>query len=180
MKIFSQNPTLKSGGGELSRNMRKVPENSSDPYYEGAKYPDPTVCTSCGAVFHNGHWQWMDEEQLKVLKREKQIHQDICPACRRLRDRYPAGYLFLSGGFLKDHREEILNTIRNEAEKETMSRPLVRVMWIEEKDGEVEIATTTDHLAKHLGNVVKKAFKGDLTVKFSDGEKLARVYWRRD
>ncbi len=164
----------------MSLNHRKIPEQVSDPYYEGYKYHDPTVCSSCGAVFHKGHWQWISEEELKLLKREKDIEEDVCPACKRIRDRYPAGYLLLSGQFLKAHKEEIINTVRNEAEKETSRRPIVRVMWIDDREEEVEIATTSDHLAKHLGNIVKKAFKGELVVKFSEGEKLVRVYWKRD
>jgi len=88
--------------------------------------------------------------------------------------------LFLEGAFLKKHREEILNRIKNVAEEVKALRPLQRIMWIKEENDKVEIATTSEHLARHLGEAVNSAFKGEFEVKYSEGEKLARVYWRRD
>ncbi|MEO2065577.1 MAG: hypothetical protein ABGX17_03645, partial [Desulfurobacteriaceae bacterium] len=60
-------------------------------------------------------------------------------------------------------------------------RPLQRILWIEEKeDGVTEIATTSEHLARHIGEAVQKAFKGNFEVKYNEGEKLARVFWNRE
>jgi uncharacterized protein (DUF2249 family) len=50
----------------------------------------------------------------------------------------------------------------------------------EKEDGIIEIATTSEHLARHLGESVNNAFKGDFEVNYSEGQKLARVYWHRD
>ena len=33
------------------------PSHPQDPYLIRKKWPDPTCCPYCGAVYHNGHWQ---------------------------------------------------------------------------------------------------------------------------
>jgi len=151
---------------------------SDNPYYEKKKYPEPTVCPECGAVFKDGRWQWK-EHLAEPLKGN--VNESLCPACRRKRDRYPGGFVYLSGKFFKEHKEEILNRIKNVVDEVMSFRPLQRILWIEEKeDGTVEIATTSEHLARHIGEAVNKAFKGNFEVNYNDGEKLARVFWHRD
>ena len=61
----------------------------------------PYRCPQCGAVFHEGRWQW--------LSRPVQAHEEMCPACHRIHDEYPAGFVHVGGTFFKDHREELLH-----------------------------------------------------------------------
>jgi hypothetical protein len=37
----------------------------------------------------------------------------ICPACHRIADHCPAGYVEITGPFFTGHQEEILNLIHN-------------------------------------------------------------------
>ena len=151
---------------------------SDNPYYEKRKYPEPTKCPECGVVFKDGRWQWPEQIAGKL---PNEINEILCPACRRKRDRYPGGFFYLSGKFLENHKEEILNTIKNVIDEVMTQRPLQRVMWMEEKEyGIIEIATTSEHLARHLGEAVNNAFRGDFEVNYSESQKLARVYWHRD
>ncbi|WP_457568764.1 BCAM0308 family protein [Desulfurobacterium sp.] len=151
---------------------------SENPYYEGQKYPEPTVCPECGAVFKDGRWQWKKDIKEKL---PDDVNEALCPACRRKRDRYPGGIVILKGNFLKEHKEEILNRIKNVVEDVSALRPLQRILWMEEKnDGTIEIATTSEHLARHIGEAVNKAFKGKFEVKYNENEKFARVVWERD
>jgi NMD protein affecting ribosome stability and mRNA decay len=86
-----------------------------------------------------------------------------------------------NGEFLKKHREEILNRIKNIVDEVMSQRPLQRILWLEEKeDGSIEIATTSEHLARHLGEAINSAFKGEFDFKYNEGEKLVRVFWHRD
>ncbi|MDQ7055714.1 MAG: hypothetical protein Q9M89_04205 [Persephonella sp.] len=50
----------------------------------------------------------------------------ICPACRRIEDRYEGGIVEFKGEFLQSHRDEIINLIKNVEEEEISYRPLER------------------------------------------------------
>ncbi|WP_297444604.1 BCAM0308 family protein [Desulfurobacterium sp.] len=151
---------------------------SENPYYEGQKYPEPTVCPECGVIFKDGRWQWKKDLKEKL---PQDVNKSLCPACRRKRDRYPGGIVILKGNFLKEHKEEILNRIRNIVEDVSALRPLQRILWMDEKnDGTIEIATTSEHLARHIGEAINSAFKGNFEVKYNENEKFARIVWERD
>ena len=150
-----------------------VGQESDNPYYEGRKHPEPTVCERCGLVYRGGHWQRADELPPEAAR-------TICPACRREIDRYPGGYLLLQGGYWQGRWNEILNLVRNQEKEAGRTRPLHRILWIEPKGGEVEIATTTPNLARRLGKAIQSAHKGELTIHQAEGEPLVRLVWRRD
>jgi hypothetical protein len=114
----------------------KIREEVHDTYQTRKKFREPSVCRQCDTVCHEGRWQWMEESPQGAF-------DDLCPACHRIKDKYPAGEITLSGTFLAAHREEILGLVRNEAEAETSQHPLHRIMGIEERPDEV-VVTTTD------------------------------------
>lgn len=151
-----------------------VGRRSTNPYFEDHKYPEPTECPRCGLIYHNGRWQ------VGEVDKAASVHRNPCPACRREIDRYPGGLIYLRGSYLKAHREEILNIARNQADAAARSRPLQRIMWVEDENGNVEIATTDRHLAVRIGKAVLGACNGQLEVKRADEDQLARVYWERD
>ena len=151
----------------------KVGRESANPYFEGHKYHEPTVCPRCDLVYHAGRWQRSD------LRPRNGLQESICPACRREVDRYPAGLLILRGSYLAAHREEIMNIVRNQTDLAGESRPLQRIMWVKDDRGEVEIATTNDHLALRIGKAIRSASKGELTVRRGTEDPLVRIYWER-
>jgi hypothetical protein len=145
-----------------------------DAYSELGKYPEPTVCPRCGLVYRAGRWQSAKDHPMGRAKESQ------CPACRRAVDRMPAGLLELSGGYLTGHREEVLNIAKNQAASVGLTRPLQRILWTEEKDGRVEIATTSPHLALRIGKAIRSACKGELVVKQAERDSLVRAYWNRE
>ena len=153
----------------------RIGGRSSNPYHEGRKFPEPTVCPRCSLVYRNGRWQ-----DASSPNPAESVHSNLCPACRREIDRLPAGLLFLSGGYLEQHREEIFNIARNQASAAASHRPLQRIMWIEEDRDKTEIATTDSHLALRIGKAIESACKGALSIKHADDTQLVRVYWQRD
>lgn len=145
-------------------------DDRHDPYQRTQKLPDPTRCPECSAVFTRGRWTW---DPLKFVDNEQ-----VCPACQRIRDDYPAGYIVIEGSFLQSHKEELLNLIRNLEKKKSEQHPLERIIKISESDGKMTITTTGIHLPKMIGDALKSSYEGDLNISY-DAENLARVHWVR-
>lgn len=146
-------------------------KGSKDPYRLTEKPPGGATCKRCGAMVREGRWTWSEAAKGGVIM--------TCPACRRMEDDYPAGYLALEGPFFGENRKEIMNLVRNVAEAEKNKRPLERVMAIR-RDGETTLITTTGvHIARRLGHSLKRSYQGDLQVNYKDGEKRVRVSWFR-
>jgi len=153
-----------------------------DPYMDKHMYKDPTICPTCKLVYHDKTWH-RDPELYKKYKNNPATNFKECPACRKIKDNFPLGIVILEGEFIKNNknaRQEILNLIRHEVEKEELSNPLARIMKIEEKEAYIEIWTTTEGLASKIGKSVNKAYHGELNFTFSDDQKFLRIYWRRD
>lgn len=153
------------------RHDRLIQEREHDTYKAREKLPEPTVCPDCGAVFHNGRWQW--------APRPESAHQERCPACHRIHDKFPAGHVHLTGDFLGQHREDLLHLVKKQGELEGAEHPLERIMGIEDEDGGVYVTTTSIHLARRIGEALHHAYHGDLDFHYNDEEKLLRVHWRR-
>lgn len=142
-----------------------------DPYQATRKYPEPTVCRDCGAVFQHGRWQWASALRM--------AHLALCPACRRTRDKSPAGFVTLTGTFFDTHREELIRLVRNEAEHERLEHPLNRIMHIEEGPDPVKVSTTDVHLPQRIGEALKHAYHGELELGYGKDEYTVLVRWRR-
>lgn len=154
------------------RRDKLIQERVHDTYKTWGKLPEPTACPDCSAVYHKGRWQW--------LPRPKNAHQHPCPACHRIRDGLPAGYVALSGTFLAQHREEILHLVRNQGEKSRRERPLGRIIAIEDRAGGVLVTTTDIHLARSIGEALENAYQGTLNFRYNEAENLLRVQWSRN
>jgi len=148
-------------------------QHVEDPYQARTKFPGSTVCPDCGAVFQQGRWQWSDAPD------DAQTHR--CPACRRIQEHVPAGVLTLSGEFLAAHRDEIMHLVRNMEEREKSSRPLERIMDIDEAspDGGVVIAFTGLHLAKGTGEALRHAYRGEFHYNYTDRDGVLHAQWQR-
>jgi len=153
----------------LIRHDRLLREAEHDSYKTKGKLPEPTVCPGCGAVFHEGRWQWGEIG--------KKMNREMCPACHRLHDHYPAGFITMEGPFFLQHRDEIMRLVRNEEKREKQEHPLKRIMEIEEEDGAMRVTTTDIHLARGIGEAVCHAYQGELEFHYNPDENLLRVHW---
>jgi len=143
----------------------------ADSYEARAKKGQSTVCPDCKAVFRAGRWQWLHEPEA--------AHHERCPACRRIHDRLPAGYVKLEGAFFEQHREEVLALVRNLEQKEKAEHPLQRLMAIADEGGGVLVTTTDSHLARSIGEALRHAYHGEVEIHHNPDDNLARVHWKR-
>ena len=90
------------------------------------------------------------------MARPHGARETLCPACHRLQDKYPGGYLTLSGPFQKQHGDEILRLARNVERRDKKNHPLRRILSLEEQDGDVLITTTTMGMARAIGDAVHR------------------------
>jgi hypothetical protein len=141
-----------------------------DPYKRVQKLPEPTVCPQCGAVYQQARWHW--------ASRPADAHEELCQACHRTNDAYPAGIVTLSGPVIQKHKDEIIGLVRHQEEAEKKEHPLNRVMSIEEAPDRLVINTTDIHLPRRIGEAVKRAFHGKLDIHFDEQGYFVRVNWQ--
>ncbi len=152
---------------------RNIKERGHDPYSKGRKHAEGAYCPECHAVYQGGRWVWPEGP---VSLGEPLL----CSSCRRIRDDFPAGELYLSGKYLIKHKKEIENLIHKIAKEARERSPLKRMMDIKKKDQGLCVRLTDDHLARHIGDAIFRAYRGDLQLKYSDEQKFVRLYWHRD
>ncbi len=162
---------VKLPAGRAPRRDRTIQEYQHDTYKARGKLKEPTVCSQCGAVFHKGRWSW--------APKPAGAHETVCPACHRIKDRYPKGLLKLTGRFLADHQEEVLGVVRNEEAKAKAEHPLCRIMNIVREDDVTTVSTTDSHLPRRIGEALHHAYAGEFTFHYDQGGQFIRVFWTR-
>lgn len=153
------------------RHDRLLQEWEHDTYKSKHKLAEPTACPGCGAVFQSGRWQWGSAPASAA--------QALCPACHRIQDKVPAGFLSLGGEFLASHREEIMSLIRHVEQREKSAHPLKRIMEVENQVDGVLVTFTDPHLARGVGEALHDAYKGELDYAYQAEERILRVSWKR-
>ena len=133
------------------------------------RYPDPNVCPNCEVVFAGGRWCW--------ILPSVGASRELCPACRRIEDHYPAGIVTLSGSFLRSHRTEILDLLHNEEIAERDEHPLNRLMGLEEGGGTIVATMTGTQLAQRIAEVLRSTYGGELEIRYSDDDSQVQVRW---
>ena len=158
-------------GGVVRYRDRIFDDPRHDPYEAKGKYKEPAACSDCGAVFRHGYWQ-----RGTASVGSSSIG---CPACRRIRDKLPAGYLTIDGAFVAGHRDELLKLVRNEAERERSEHVLHRIMAIEASAERIIVTTTDIHLPRRIGRALEGAYQGKLELSYGEDEYVVRAHWRR-
>jgi len=159
------------GGFRMLRREQLLQELVHDTYKTRKKLPEPARCGDCGALWHRGRWSWGAPQAGARLVR--------CPACHRIRDRFPAGYVALKGPFLDAHRDQIVARVRHCEASEKLEHPLQRIMNIEPAAGGLLVTTTDAHLARGIGEALRKAYRGRMEFHYNKSDNLLRVSWTR-
>jgi hypothetical protein len=130
-------------------------------------------CTGCGAFYFKRRWTLSAPSAFASSVRARPVY---CPACRKMRERFPEGELRLVGLEAGD-RNEIARILRNEEEAAREKNPLERIMRFHARNGDWWVETTTEKLAQRLGRSVRKARGGKLQFKMGHNNKFMRVIW---
>lgn len=159
------------GGFRMYRREQLLQEVVHDTYKLPRKLAEPARCPDCGAAYRDGRWVGGSAEGPA-----KEVR---CPACQRVRDNFPAGFVSLSGEFFAKHRDEILGLVRHCEASEKASHPLERIMKVVDEAGGVLVTTTGVHLARRIGDALEGAYKGTLEFHYNKEQQLLRVAWSR-
>jgi len=156
---------------ENPQDRQRAAGRPEDPYRDTERPPEPTFCPTCKAVFADGRWTW--------ARKPEEYFEQNCPACQRIQDEFPAGYVMIKGEFIKQHRDEIIALLRSKEDREKSEHPLQRIMAIEDVREGLQVTTTDSHLARGIGEALHDAYKGDLKLRYSRDENLLRATWKR-
>jgi hypothetical protein len=105
----------------------------------------------------------------------------VCPACRQAAEGQFGGEVRVSGSFFIQHRAEIGQLLKREAERAAEDNPMAVILeWRQAGPGGLIVRTTTEHLAKRLGQALHKAYRGTVHYEFSHENKFAHVTWMRE
>jgi hypothetical protein len=135
---------------KTSRGRLRTPQRTPL-FRQPRKLRGPTCCPGCGAVYRSGRWRW---QAVPAAPRA-----ELCPACRRIREREPAASVTLSGDFLAAHRDQILARARACERAESRTHPLQRIVAVRGAGKDLRITTTDMHLARRIGEALRRAYK---------------------
>ena len=165
-------PSPSTAPGQFKRfGARALDDPQHDPYQAGGKIAEPIHCATCGAVYRAGRWQWADAAESSS--------PTTCPACKRVHDKLPAGWLILEGEYVASHGPELVQIARAQAQQQRDEHPLHRIMDIASTTDRIDITTTDIHLPRRIGEALKRAHDGDLSIAFSEDAYQIRVRWHR-
>lgn len=142
-----------------------------DIYKSDGKLKEPTVCVNCNALYQGGRWTWGIPETTAA--------STTCPACQRLLDNAPAGFVAIDKAFYEGHRKEILELVRATEEREKTEHALERIMAISEEPDQLLVTTTGTHLANRIGHALTGAYKGKASFDYDDSQTRLDVNWAR-
>jgi hypothetical protein len=148
-------------------------EEIHDPYRTPAKAKGPARCPDCDATYVKGRWTWARLTPSPVARL-------VCPACRRVRDRMPAGEITLRGTFLATHADEALRVLHNVATAESRDHPLHRIMDVRRDSDGMTVTTTDIHLPRRIVHALEASWRGATTIHYDEGGHFARASWERN
>lgn len=157
--------------GQGARRDRMMQEHRHDTYRLSGKLKEPSVCSRCGALFHKGRWTWGPAP--------RGAQSVTCPACHRIHDKYPMGLVTIMGSFKEKQHEQVVGVIHNAEAQEKKEHPLSRIMGIERRPEGLVISTTDTHLPRRIGEALKHAYHGELSLHYDQDEEFVRVTWTR-
>jgi hypothetical protein len=90
----------------------------------------------------------------------------------------PAGTISMSGRFVNEHKQEILELVRTAEEGHRSAHPEGHLIDIkEEEDGTVVIKFTSAALARAIGETLYRTYWGELDTTYTDQREKVYITW---
>ena len=83
-------------------------DTCKDPYLLNEGNHDMDICKQCHAIYHNKRWYLDEELYAKNIDLPSAVLV-TCPACQKIKDKFPGGIVTLTGEFLQEHKNDIIN-----------------------------------------------------------------------
>lgn len=157
----------------------KEHEKKRSAFDEGKKHmKDNVVDGKSGMVYEEKHWKKMDEMNPEHVSSFKEGES---PLTKMAEGQVCEGVIHLSGDFLKQHREEIMNAINHSDQLAQERDPMDKILNIETAPDSLTIYTAKNQLARAIAKKIDHSYKGGkLDTKWSKGEKVVEIYWHKD
>jgi NMD protein affecting ribosome stability and mRNA decay len=117
------------------------------------------LCQVCGALLQRRRWQRPGAVKATSDLLARAAWQ-TCPACEQQRKEEYLGRIVVRGTLLASAGSAIKRRIQNVAKRAEFSNVQHRIVSIEERNGAVEILTTSQKLAHRIASELTKAFGG--------------------
>ncbi|WP_051516603.1 BCAM0308 family protein [Herbaspirillum sp. RV1423] len=154
--------------------LSSIPDYSATPQdmdWDKESLHSHCICRECGAAYDDGEWKWSAPSSVAV--------EVQCPACRRIDEDMPAGYLIIHGDFDLQQQQELRCLLLRRAAREMAAYPMERIINISEQMDGTIVKTTGLRLARSLGVVLATTYRGSLRLRYKDDERCLRVDWHK-
>jgi hypothetical protein len=130
-------------------------------------------------VYEEKRWKKVDEVSPRLVDTLKTAES---PVTKMQNAKICDGVLHLTGTFIKDHKEEILNTMKNSGTLAQERDSMNIIERIENPSEEhIIVYTLKNQLAVKLGKKVDQSFKGGkLDISWSKEDQPVEVKWHKD
>jgi|GEM_PF-1260800 len=136
------------------------------------------ICPDCGMVSVGKRWfrGLLQKDHL-----EYKIERTRCPGCEAIKKKKIEGFVELRTNLARKSYYEVLGLIHHTEEEALRDNPINRIIAISlPKDNIIRVTTTSQFLAKRIGKEFKKAYNGNLNIKFSDHDHYLHAIWTDD
>lgn len=147
-----------------------------DPYRSKSKSHGNPQCPNCQAIQLKGRWHRLDDAVNSIEVTEKKT----CPACLQAKERYAQGVVEIHGEAWKARKTLVQETILNTEKIARNRNDQQRILWERNHRNVLKYYVTLPDLARQIGRVLGRTFKGKLEFHRSSEEPYLRVIWYSD
>ena len=146
-------------------------QRTKEKKYQGYQY-----CPKCYLVYYKKAWH-EDEELARILKQIPSIKKVTCPVCQQLKNNICQGLLILKNADQIRNTNKVLDLIKNIVKRRNRRDILEQILVLSYNQNSIEICTSENQLCLAMAKQIKRAFKGELEIKWSHRDKGVRIYW---